>query len=208
MIKSVLFDVDGVLLDSFDANLRFFQDLMQKTGYRPPTGKEYPALFHLNMLQVIRILTKSTSEDEVKKIWEMGKSRAVKYHLELLQHPKDMEEIIKELSKSYSLAIVTSRVKGTVYESPKLAKLKKHFKATITYEDTINHKPHPEPLFLAAKKLGVPPKEAVYIGDVENDVLAAKAAGMKVITYARRKFPNSDAGTHSFRKLPALISRL
>ncbi|MFH1071862.1 MAG: HAD family hydrolase [Nanoarchaeota archaeon] len=208
MIKSVIFDVDGVLLDSFEANLRFFQDLMRKTGYRPPTREEYPALFHLSMLQVIRVLTKSSDEDEVKKIWKMGKSRSVGYHLELLKHPDGMEDVIQELSKTYTLAIVTSRVKGTVFEASRLAKLKRYFKVTITYEDTINHKPHPEPLLLAAKKLKVSPARAVYIGDVENDVLAARAAGMKVITYSRKKFRGANAGTHLFRKLPALISRL
>ena len=41
-IKAVVFDVDGVLLDSFEANLKFFQDLMIRSGYRQPTREEFP----------------------------------------------------------------------------------------------------------------------------------------------------------------------
>jgi phosphoglycolate phosphatase-like HAD superfamily hydrolase len=40
MIKAVLFDIDGVLLDSFETNLKFFQDLLTKAGHRPPTREE------------------------------------------------------------------------------------------------------------------------------------------------------------------------
>ena len=59
MIKAVIFDIDGVLLDSFEANLKFFQDLMIKFGYLPPTKEEVPPIFHLNMWDAIRSLTKS-----------------------------------------------------------------------------------------------------------------------------------------------------
>ena len=71
MIKAVIFDIDGVLLDSFEANLKFFQDLMIKFGYRPPTREEFPPIFHLNMWDAIEALTKSDSEVEIRKIWDI-----------------------------------------------------------------------------------------------------------------------------------------
>jgi len=110
--------------------------------------------------------------------------------------------------QNYLLGIVTSRIKESVYESPKLAKLEKYFKVAVSYQDTTNHKPHPEPLLFAAQKLGAKPEECVYIGDVENDIKAARAAGMKVIIYSKNKFDQADACTSSFIKLPELISSL
>lgn len=208
MIKAIIFDIDGVLLDSFEANLKFFQDLMIKAGYQPPTREEFPEIFHLSMLDAIKALTKSTSEEEIKRIWEMGRSREVGYDVELLAMPESAEEIIEALSKNYLLGIVTSRIKESIYESPRLAKLEKYFKVAVSYQDTTNHKPHPEPLLFAAQKLGVKPEECVYIGDVENDVKAARAAGMKVIIYSKNKFDQADAYTSSFIKLPELISSL
>lgn len=181
---------------------------MIKTGYRPPTREEFSAIFHLSMMDAIRILSKSKSEEEIKKIWEIGRGRNIKYDVDLLKIPERAEDVIKKLNKNYLLGIVTSRIKESVYESPKLAKLKKFFKVAVSYQDTVNHKPHPEPLLLAAKKLKVKPEECIYIGDAENDIRAAHAAGMKAIIYSKNNFPQADARAISFIKLPELILNL
>lgn len=208
MIKAVIFDIDGVLLDSFEANLKFFQDLMERFGHRAPTREEFPEIFHLTLWDTIKFVTKLVSKEEIRKIWEAGRSREVAYHIELLVMPEAAESVITILSKNYRLGIVTSRVSEAIYEAPQLARLKKYFSATVSYQDTVNHKPHPEPLLLAAQKLGVKPEESVYIGDVRNDITAAKAAGMKVIIYSKNQFDDADACTPSFRALPGLVMSL
>jgi HAD superfamily hydrolase (TIGR01509 family) len=208
MLKAIIFDIDGVLLDSFEANLKFYQDLMIKAGYRPPTREEFPAIFHFSMMDAIKSLTKSDSEEEIKRIWELGRSREVGYGLDLLTTPEGIEEVLEQLNKDYKLGIVTSRVRESVYEFPKLAKLEKYFKVAVSYQDTTKHKPDPEPLLLAAHKLGVKPEECVYIGDVENDITAARSAGMKVVIYSQNQFNKADASTPLFTELPQMISYL
>jgi len=59
VIKAIIFDVDGVLIDSFKANLKFNQDLMKSTGYPPPTRQNYKKMFHLSLLDLIKTWTKS-----------------------------------------------------------------------------------------------------------------------------------------------------
>ena len=205
MIKALVFDIDGVLIDSFDANLKFFQDLLSKAGYKPPTKKEYSPIFHLSMLDVVRICTKSADEKEIKRIWEMGRSRKVKYPILLLKTTKNVEKTIIELSGKYLLGIVTNRMKEGIYKIPVLSRLQKYFQITVAYQDTVNHKPHPDPLLLACKKLGVNPDEAVYVGDAQSDIIAAKAAGMKVIFFSQVTNKNADATTSQFQKLPKLV---
>lgn len=208
MIKAVLFDVDGVLLDSFEANLKFFENLMKWAGYRPPTREEFPKLFPLTMWDGIKTITKLTDETKVQRIWDIGKTDRALYPLELLKTPDNAETIVRDLSQSYDLAIVTSRVHVGIYEIPSLLALKPYFRVAVAYEDTLQHKPHPEPLLFAAKKLGAEPAQSVYIGDVQNDMKAAKAAGMKGILYAKQTVPEADACTFSFAKLPELIQSL
>lgn len=208
MIKAVLFDIDGVLVDSFEANLKFYQDLLSKAGYSPPTRKQFSKLFHSTMFDVIKTITKSTSEKEIQKIWEMGNRREVRYPLELLSTPLNLEKTLLRLHKTYSLGIVTSRIKNGVFEIPQLAKLQHIFSTVVTYEDTTNHKPHPEPLLLAIHQLGIHPDDAIYIGDLNNDIQAAKAANMKIIMYSKSTFANADACTSSFKDLPALIATI
>lgn len=208
MIKAVIFDIDGVLLDSFEANLKFVQDLLKKTGYPPPTREEFPKLFHRPLFDIIKIRTGLTSENEIRKIWEMGKNREVSYPFELLRTPEGAEKTVKKLSTIYPLAIVTSRVREAIFEAPALKRLQTYFKVTVAYQDTENHKPHPDPLLLAAQQLGVLPNETIYIGDVASDVQAAKAAGMKVIIYSANLVAGADACVISFAKLPQCIALL
>lgn len=207
-LKAVIFDVDGVLLDSFEANLKFFQDLLKKAGYAQPTREEYSKMMHMSMKSVIKYFSKSDSEEELQRIFDMGRFREVEYPMHLLKMPEGAEKTIHELSKKYVLGIVSSRVKGSIFEAPAMVKLKDYFKVVVTYEDTVNHKPHPEPLFLALKKLNIKPQEAVYVGDTESDLQAAKAAGMKIIMYSKEEFPSADACTSNFSDISNIVAKL
>lgn len=200
MIKAIIFDVDGTLLDSFESNLIYFQNLMKAAGYQPPTLEEYRPFFHMTMMAFIKQFTGSNSEDEIMRIFKLAQNTNIDYPIEKMA--KDASQIVRLLSKDYRLGIVTSRVRTSVFEAPEMVELEKLFETTVTYEDTTNHKPHPEPLFLAAKKLDLDPKHCVYVGDTENDMLAAKAAGMDFILYGRVDSPKSFT---DFLDLPNLI---
>ncbi len=208
MIKAVIFDIDGVLLDSFETNLKFFQDLMIRFGYTPPTRETYLKLFHLTMRTTIGILANTSAEEEIEKIWNAGRMREVPYHAELLRIPDGARETLDILRGQYALGIATSRVKESLHSSPQIVELQKYFLAVVAFQDTERHKPYPDPLLFVAEKLGVRPEECVYIGDVENDILAARAAGMKAVVYSQHQFDTADACTSDFRALPNIIATL
>ena len=208
MIKAVLFDVDGVLIDSFETNVKFFQDLFQKAGYNPPTKEEYKFLFHRTFVDVIKIITKTESEDEIKRIYDMRVNKEIVYPVDLLNFPPKIKETVSTLSQKYALGIVTSRIKESVFESETMKELQPYFDCVVTFSDTVNHKPHPEPLLLCAEKMGVNPSECVYIGDSETDIVAAKSAGMKVILFPDSGIFGADIATNIFDLLPSIISEL
>ncbi|MDD3284794.1 MAG: HAD family hydrolase [Patescibacteria group bacterium] len=206
-IKAVIFDIDGVLLDSFEANLKFFQNLMTEFNYKPPTRENFKETFHLSMLDVVKYFTNSTDEEEINKIWEAGRDRGSLYPMELLKIPENVELVLEELNKNYLLGLATSRVKESIYSIPQLAKLEKYFKVAISFCDTVRHKPYPDPLLKAAGKLGIKPEQCVYIGDLESDMLAAKAAGMKIIIYSKDKVDGADYQTSSFEEIIELVKK-
>jgi len=205
MLKAVLFDIDGVLLDSFESNFLFFEALFRKTGFAPPTREEYKQMFHTPMWDTIKSVTKLDDDKKIEEIWNLA--RGGKFDTQPPKLSGGVASTVKALNQKYSLAIVTSRVKEYMFEGP-LETLKPCFKIAIGYEDTENHKPHPEPLLLAASQLSVPPGECVYIGDVENDLLAARAAGMKCILYTPNKINGADALTSDFEAIPDLVKTL
>lgn len=204
MIKAVIFDVDGVLIDSFEANLQFYHDLFVNAGYPPLSREKF--IFHMTMDKIIREHTQLKDENKIKQIWQMGKD--CRYPDELVISPKNYDTVVRELSKKYTLGIATSRVYGGVFKLKQLSGLENLFKTAVYFEDTEKHKPDPEPLLLASQRLAVPPGESVYIGDTDTDIQAAKAAGMSVIAFSKSKLEGADAVTDSFDDIPKLIKNI
>ena len=205
MIKAIIFDIDGVLLDSRKANIKFFQNLLDKSGYKVPSDKEVSKVFHMTMWDTIKFLTKEKSEDRIKKAWQLGCKMS--YPMELLRMPKYSKEAIKILSKDYKLGIVTGRIRRGVDRFFQFSKLRKYFNVIVSFEDYKKPKPDPESLLVALKKLKMSSDEAVYIGDSESDIKAAKAANMKVIIYPKR-LKGADFVLRNFKNLPSVIERL
>ena len=208
MIKAVIFDIDGVLINSFEANFKFYQDLMAFAGYKRPTRDLIASMFHMTMEDVIRKLIGNKDDDEVHRVWLLGKKRAVRYPYELVSSPENCKDVLIELSKKYVLAIVTSRIKGGVFSLRQLSELESLFKVSVYFEDTVKHKPEPDPLIYACHRLDIEPDEAVYIGDTDTDVKAAKSAGMKVIIFSNTDITGADARTNLFTRIPVLVDRI
>lgn len=208
MIKAVLFDVDGVMIDSFEANLKFYQGILAKFGYKEPTRDDYLPMFHMPMLEVLAALTKSNDTEKLKAMWNAGKTREIPYPIELVKSQSKLPKVIGELSENFILGIVTSRIRGGVYEIPALGELEKYFATLVCYEDTKKHKPDPEPLLLAADRLNIPNVNCVYIGDSQSDMIAAKSAGMKALLYSSKNYKDADIRTSVFEEIPKLVKAL
>ena len=204
MLKAVLFDIDGTIVDSKEANIAFCQQIFQAAGYTPPEPERVSSLFHLPMTQLIEALATHLSAQEVQKLVALRKN--VSYPVNLQKIPLHSKKILQSLSSMYKLAIVTSRSQQGAKNYFSSAKSQDFFSTIVAIDDVQNPKPHPEPLLLATQRLGVDVREAVYIGDTHVDVAAAKAAKMKVIL--RSTVPGADAYFTSFLQLPEILSKI
>lgn len=208
MIKAVLFDVDGVLIDSFEANFSYIKRLAELFTNKDFTREEYLKAFHQPFKQLIQNLIGFEKFHSVEEIVDEAKKYEVYYDSSQVSLPNGIHETLKELKNHYQLGIVTSRRKETANIIPQLKELFPLFTTLVFIEDVENHKPHPEPLLLAAKRLGVDPKECVYVGDAETDMHAAEAAGMYMITFADDVKGSATIATQAFHELPELIEKL
>ncbi|MCF7872020.1 HAD family phosphatase [Candidatus Woesearchaeota archaeon] len=179
MIKAILFDRDGVILDSEHTNIaaatKTFKELgieitkedVQQIIAKHP--KDYLTYFHSKY--------KFSEEDFIKK--------GMKNYLDMLEHVKFFEktvELVKKLKQEgYKTGLVTSSDRNNTLEIIEKAGLEKYFETIVTLDEVNNRKPHPEPYFLAAKNLNVKPEECLVIEDSQQGVESAKAAGMKCI---------------------------
>jgi HAD superfamily hydrolase (TIGR01509 family) len=207
MIMAVVFDVDGVLVDSQAANARFFKNLLRAAGYDTPGAAEIQAYFHLSMYDAIARLTKSDDPGEIERIWKLGHDSSL-YPVELLEYPSNLKKILQQLEPNYRLGIATSRIRKGMKELLERGGIQGYFKTIITFDDYKHPKPAPEPLLLAVERLNVPASAAVYVGDSNNDIIAALAAGMMGIHLSETPNPQADIGIRTIAELPDAVQRL
>ncbi len=204
-IKAVIFDIDGVLIDSVEANATFFERIFKALNVSY-SKKEYIKLNHMTMWDIIKYFTKEIDDKKVKKLWKFGLS--IPYPTSMVKTPKDAKKVVSALAKSYKLGLVTARQKLGVKLVLEIFG-HKSFKAIVKFGDYIHPKPHPEPLLKALKMLKVKKQEAIYIGDMRSDVLCAQAAGVKSILfknhYSDLKKEKPDYTVTSFKQLLELF---
>lgn len=207
MLKVIIFDVDGVLVDTKEANIDLYQTLLRMSGYPVPSREAVLKCFHLSLWHSIEKLIGTKDPEKIKPIWDLGHDPSVRNY-QLFEFPEKVESILEKLHKKYKLAIVTSRIRIGIDDVFRAKDIKHLFDVVVTFEDYKNPKPHPEPLLVALEKLGVNADEAIYIGDSDSDIVAAKAAGMRSIHLAITNHEDATAGVRELKELENAIAKL
>ncbi len=207
MIKAIIFDIDGVLLDSLEANHKYYSEIFKKFGREFVDLNEYRDKYYsMPVKDVLRNLIGFEGEELDKKFAE---AKSMPHYPGLYKVPEGEKEIIKKLSRRYKLAIVTGRY--ALESTFQATGVKNYFSVSVKFGDYKKPKPDPEPLTIALQRLDVKADEVVYVGDTEEDLRAAKPLGIKFIGFyavSKKKFPEADANIKSFAELPETIEKL
>jgi len=171
----ILFDLDGTIQDSeklaSEANKYGFQSILN----RDATQQE---LDYLVGKPVIKVLTVQFPEH-----WKAMTDKIFEYYYERSHQIKCYEGIVELLNdlhnSKFDLGIVSAKRRVNIIREMKSNSIFHLFQTIVGQEDTPHHKPHPEPLLLAADLMGYSPGECIYIGDQATDMIAAANAGMK-----------------------------
>jgi mannitol-1-/sugar-/sorbitol-6-phosphatase len=199
---AILFDLDGVLVDSTRAVEREWRAWAKKKGV---DGDAIMAIAHgVRTVEVIRRVAPHLDvEAEAKKI-----EKHEAHDREGVVVMPGAVDLVRSIPEG-RWAVVTSG-------SRKLASARLRFcglpvpKVLVTADDVKNGKPDPEPYLKGAERLGFPPAECLVIEDAPAGIAAARAAGMKVIglasTYGVEKLTQADAIIRRFRELSVRMS--
>ena len=184
--KCVIFDLDGVLVDTVNSWLRIHQEAVEKFVKNPPSEKEVDRLVYTPTSEFVDRMLPRGSENREKIATEMHN---------FIQNSMEKTSILKSIkakegAEHLLLSLKKKRIKIGVVTSNerRLAeKMLRHFTSIdifdviITKDDVENTKPHPEPLLKALKQLGCMPEDCLYVGDTEADIIAGKAASIKTV---------------------------
>jgi len=180
IIKAVLFDLDGVLVDSYYAWFHQFNDALKYFGHQPVTKKVFRKHWGQSTEEDVRIFMPERTVDEIKKYFDMHFGEYVSY----LKVNRNAERTLKKLHKmNLKLGCVTNSHRGITRKILTDTKLKHFFKVIVTADDVKRPKPAPDMILKACKILKVLPTETIFIGDTETDIESGNNAGCIVIGY-------------------------
>jgi pyrophosphatase PpaX len=174
----VLFDLDGTVVDSGSIILA-----SMRHATREVLGQEYG---DEELLQAVggpglEAQFAVFAPDQVDELVRVYRAHNEPLHDEL-EACAGMEDVLVQLrDEGRRLGVVTAKRRSTVELAFARVPLAHLFETIVGGDETERHKPDPQPLLLAAERMGADPAETAYVGDSPFDVLAAKAAGMYAI---------------------------
>jgi 2-phosphoglycolate phosphatase len=178
-VRAVLFDLDGTLLDTREAWIAAF-DTGLATIRHPSIPGSVAAQWIGTPIEVIYAERCGlTGEDLVNAVRAFQQVEAESVHQGMRAYP-EVREMLESLGP-WKRAAVTNKRRDTSLEALRLTGLLPFFELILGGDSVPRKKPAPEPILKAAEVLGVRPAECAVVGDTENDVRAAKAAGARSI---------------------------
>jgi len=182
-IKAVIYDCDGVMFDSFEANLAFYLQVMERFG-KPPldrSDKETMRVLHTYCNKDV-LSHLFAGDDRMDQVHAFSASIDYRKLFPLMHMEEGLRETLEALRGRVELAVCTNRASSMemLLES---FKLERYFSCVMTAGRVANPKPHPEPLLKVLEHYGIAAEQALFVGDSEVDRQAAEAAGVPFVAY-------------------------
>ncbi len=182
MLKLVIFDCDGVLFDSREANRAYYDHLLAKFGCPPMDGEELDFVHSHNVSDSIAFIFRN--HDQVRQ------EAVDRYRLELDYTPflkymvmePDLPDFLRIIKPRYHTAISTNRT-NTMPMLLDIFGLEPWFEQVVTALDPPRPKPAPDGLHMILDNFGLTVDEAIYIGDSTVDLEHTGNVGMELIAF-------------------------
>jgi len=172
--EAILFDLDGVLIDSVDAWLASLNIALDQFNHKMITRDNFIENYWghdlhdtLNLIGVDQ-----RAVGVCNSLYEKNLNEVKLY--------PNVKSTLKKLN-SYKKCVITNTPKDNTNNILIKFELNQYFNAVVTSDDVIRAKPDPEIVFKACKILDVEPKDVIIIGDTKSDIEAGKTAGCTVI---------------------------
>ena len=174
MIDAVIFDFDGTLADTSELIINSFQ-----TVYKKFLGEEKPVDYIRESFgEPLKITIEREFSQPFEEVFEEYRNyQSGRFNTDVKLFDKAVENLQYLKSKNIKTAIVTARMKESTLDAIKDFNIDKYFDVVVSINDTVNHKPHPEPLLKAINMLNTTPSQTFYVGDSKFDMECANRAG-------------------------------
>ena len=192
MIEAVVFDLDGVLLDSEEIWDRAREELARERGGRWHDRAQRD-MMGMSSTEWSRYMADVIGLPEPpEEINREVVHRLTELYREQLPAIPGAREAVERLAARWPLGLASSSNRELIDLALELLGVEHLFTATVSSEEVARGKPAPDVYLEAARRLGVDPTTAAAVEDSHNGILSAKAAGMRVIAIPNAHFPPDD----------------
>jgi beta-phosphoglucomutase len=182
---AILFDFDGVLVDSEPLHCACWAEVLAPFGVKLPwevCRDRYVGIGDRDMLR--HIAAQANPPLDWQTLWTQypAKKDCFQRRMEQPPFPPELPELLQGLHADYKLAVVSSSARTEIEPPLEARQLRGYFEALVTGEDVKRHKPAPDPYLLGARLLGA--KRPLVVEDSAAGIASGRAAGFEVLTVA------------------------
>lgn len=202
-LKGIIFDCDGVMIDSIDANRRFYNLVLSHLGLSSMTAAQEAYAFQATAAQALRSMLPEKWHDKLDELV----SSSLDYNRDVLPYIKLMPGFTEFIqiahNKGLRMAIDTNRTDYGIQRVLDFFSLPPYFDPIVASSD-VEPKPSPAGALKICANWAVPPSRVLFIGDSADDRKAAQGAGCAFAAF-RKSQPGSDLEITSFSSLEKIL---
>jgi pyrophosphatase PpaX len=211
---TVLFDLDGTLIDSIGLLLASVKHTFEGREDRAPTEEEWINGIGTPLAEQLRPFVESDEDAEELVSRYRGFQRA--HHDRMTTAYDGVLDTLEQLdSWGHPMGVVTSKSNEMMERSLRHTGIDVYMKTMIGCDSCALHKPDPYPVRMALRELGYDPHEAVFVGDSPHDIASGNAAGVTTIAALWGPFTRNQLAPYrptlyleDITELPKAIERL
>lgn len=176
MVKGILFDLDGTLLNTNELIYKSFIHMFREVLNIEPDKNEITLLYG----KPLEVSLKSYTDDKatIDNMIKVYRKYNLYHHDSMCRAFDNIPEMLGKLKeRKIKCGVVTSKKRNVAMKGLIISDILKFMDVVITPEDTQNHKPEAEPALKACEMLNLKPEEVMMVGDSPYDLLCGKSAG-------------------------------
>jgi beta-phosphoglucomutase len=181
--EAILFDFDGVLLDSEPVHCACWAEVLAPFGVTVEWEYYRQHGVGVDDREMLRTLAaRFDPPRNWEELWAVYPAKKKLFQARMAQLPPfdpSLDRFLGELHRAYKLAVVTSSATTEIAPILAAGRIRRHFDTLVGGDDVKRHKPAPDPYLLAAQRLGV--RAALVVEDSEPGMASGRAAGFEVL---------------------------
>jgi phosphoglycolate phosphatase len=181
-IRGLVFDCDGVLFESRQANLAYYNTVLSHFGAAPVAASDHARAHLCHTAASPEVFLELLGAERAPAALALASDLDYRQFIPFMEPEPGMRDALAHLAACYPLAIATNRGSSMMSILEHFG-LDGYFQVVVTSRDVVNPKPAPDMLIEVSKRLRYTPQQLLFIGDSELDQAAARSAGMRFAVY-------------------------